>query len=396
MKLRVGVIYGSRTCEHDVSIVSALQAAASLNRNEYDVTLIYISSDGSWYIGDPLANIAFYKAFDPYRVTKVVPVGDNGKLVLRSARKKFFGSEIEATVDVCLTVMHGLNGEDGTLQGMLELFNVPYTSGGVLGSAVGMDKIMMKQVFRANDLPVVDAVWFTREEWTRYREEKLDECEAKLGYPMYVKPSNLGSSIGISRAGSRNELEDAIETACAYDRRILVEKGITGLKEVNCAALGWDGDITISEIEMPLPVDEFLDFSQKYLGGGGSKGSKSTKNGMQSQSRRIPAPIPEETAARVREMTEKAFRVLDLKGVVRVDFIIAPDGTLYINEANTIPGSLSFYLYEPMGIPYSKLLDRMIEAAFKANADKNSCVFSFDSTILNSVISGGTKGKQAK
>ena len=396
MKLRVGVIYGSRSCEHDVSIISALQAAASLDRNEYEVELIYIGRDGTWYTGDALANVAFYRAFDPYRVTKVVPVGEDGKLVLRTARKRIFGSETVCVIDVCLTVMHGLNGEDGTLQGMLEMFNVPYTSCGVPGSAIGMDKVLMKQVFRANGLPVVEGVWFTRTEWTGNHTEKLDECESRLGYPVYVKPANLGSSIGISRAENRKELEESIETACAYDKRILVEKGITGLREVNCAAVGWDGEITLSEIEMPISKEEFLDFAAKYLPKGGAKGSKGGSKGMQSQARQIPAPIPAETAQRVREITKTVFRILDLKGVVRIDFIIAADGTLYINEANTIPGSLAFYLFEPIGMKYSALLDRMIECAIRANADRNSSVFSYDSALLNSVVSGGAKGKNAK
>ena len=260
MKLKVAVIYGSRTCEHDVSIVSALQAMDNLNRSEYDVVPVYIARDGQWYTGQMLRNIAFYSAFRPSMVTRVAPVmSDDGKLTLMPVSSiaphgvkgmlkvlmsnMNLGEETVEKCDVVLPVMHGMNGEDGTLQGLLELFNVPYTSSGVLGSALGMDKIAMKQFFKGCDLPVLDGMWFARSEWTAGREGVLSRIESTCPYPVYVKPANLGSSIGISRATDRPSLIKAIETAVEYDRRILVERGIEKPREINCSALRVKGEV---------------------------------------------------------------------------------------------------------------------------------------------------------
>ena len=394
MKLNIGVVFGSRTCEHDVSIISGLQAAQALDRESYDVTLIYIGRDGRWFLGDALKDIKFYPAFDETKVAQVFPAGENGKLVLYrlGGKKKLFGGqalEKAAAVDVVLPVMHGLNGEDGTLQGMLELFNVPFASAGVLGSAVGMDKIAMKLLFKGCGFPVVEGIWFNRDRWSGERDNVMNEAEREIGYPMIVKPANLGSSIGITRATDRRSLEDAIDTAVAYDHRILVEKAITPLREVNCSVLGYGDDIETSELEMPVS-GALLDFQKKYLAksGGGE--------GMASLSRLIPAPIPEEVAERVREIAVGAFRAMDLKGVVRIDFILDENDGVYINEANTIPGSLAFYLWEPKGVSFSQMLDQMVVNALRAHADRNGSVFSYDSEILSRIMRGAKGAKGAK
>ena len=403
MKLRVAVIYGSRTCEHDVSIVSALQAMDNLDKNEYDVVPVYIARDGQWYTGQLLRNIAFYSAFRPQLVNHVAPVmSDDGKLTLMPVSSiaphgfkgmikvlmsnMNLGEDTAEKCDVVLPVMHGMNGEDGTLQGLLELFNVPYTSSGVLGSALGMDKIAMKQFFRGCGLPVVDGMWFSRAEWQENREGVLARVEASCRYPMYVKPANLGSSIGISRATDRASLITAIETAVEYDRRILVERGIEKPVEINCSALRIKGEVRASLCEMPASWEEFLTFDDKYL-----RGSKSGKGqGMESLARKGPAPISDELTARIRQMTQQVYRAMDCKGVVRIDYMLDGDD-LYINEINIIPGSLAFYLWEPLGISFKDMLDCMIEDAFAAHAEKNRSVFSYDSSILRSV-QGGLKG----
>ena len=390
----IGVIYGSRTCEHDVSIISALQAAQALDKKKYNVTYIYIGREGTWYTGEALADVKFYEHFDPEKVTRVLPAGENSKLVLfhLPEKKKLFGgvaAERVAVLDVVMPVLHGLNGEDGTLQGMLELFDVPYTSAGVMGSAVGMDKITMKLLFKGCGFPVVEGVWFDRGRWSRERDGVMDECEDKLGFPLIVKPANLGSSIGINIAHDRNQLEDAIETAAAYDHRILVEKAVTPLREVNCSVLGYGDHVETSELEMPVTQEEFLTFEGKYTRN--AKGA----GGMASQVRLIPAPISEQAAQTVRDLAVRAFRAMDLKGVVRIDFILDKDENVFINEANTIPGSLAFYLWEPKGIPFVALVDGMVECAFSAWADRKASVFSHDSTLLANIVHGskGAKGK---
>ncbi|HIV30047.1 MAG TPA: D-alanine--D-alanine ligase [Candidatus Pullichristensenella excrementipullorum] len=390
----IGVIYGSRTCEHDVSIISALQAAQALDTKNYNITYIYIGREGTWYTGEALADVKFYEHFDAAKLTRVLPAGENGKLVLYHLpeKKKLFGgaaAERVAVLDVVMPVLHGLNGEDGTLQGMLELFDVPYTSAGVMGSAVGMDKITMKLLFKGCGFPVIEGVWFDRGRWSRERDGVMDECEDKLGFPLIVKPANLGSSIGINIAHDRNQLEDAIETAAAYDHRILVEKAVSPLREVNCSVLGYGDHVETSELEMPVTKEEFLTFRGKYMCN--AKGA----GGMASQVRLIPAPISEQAAQTVRDLAVRAFRAMDLKGVVRIDFILDENENVFINEANTIPGSLAFYLWEPKGVSFSALLDGMVECAFSAWADRKASVFSHDSTLLANIVHGskGAKGK---
>ena len=403
MSLKVAVIYGSRTGEHDVSIVSALQAMDNLDKNEYEIVPVYIARDGQWYTGRLLRNITFYSAFKPELVTHVAPVmSEDGKLTLMPVTSiaphgfkgmvkvlmsnMNLGEDTVEKCDVVLPVMHGMNGEDGTLQGLLELFNVPYTSTGVLGSALGMDKIAMKQFFRGCGLPVVDGMWFARSEWNKNHEEVLNRVESSCPYPVYVKPANLGSSIGISRATDRQSLIKAIETAVEYDRRILVERGIEKPVEINCSALRIKGEVRASLCEMPASWEEFLTFDDKYL-----RGSKSGKGqGMESLARKVPAPISDELTQRIQQMTTQVYNAMDCKGVVRIDYMLDGD-ELYINEINIIPGSLAFYLWEPLGISFKEMLDCMIEDAFTAYAEKNRSVFSYDSSILRSV-QGGLKG----
>lgn len=403
MSLKVAVIYGSRTCEHDVSIVSALQSMDNLDKNEYEIVPVYIARDGQWYTGRLLRNITFYSAFKPELVTHVAPVmSEDGKLTLMPVTSiaphgfkgmvkvlmsnMNLGEDTVEKCDVVLPVMHGMNGEDGTLQGLLELFNVPYTSTGVLGSALGMDKIAMKQFFRGCGLPVLDGMWFARSEWNKNHEEVLNRVESSCPYPVYVKPANLGSSIGISRATDRQSLIKAIETAVEYDRRILVERGIEKPVEINCSALRIKGEVRASLCEMPASWEEFLTFDDKYL-----RGSKSGKGqGMESLARKVPAPISDELTQRIQQMTTQVYNAMDCKGVVRIDYMLDGD-ELYINEINIIPGSLAFYLWEPLGISFKEMLDCMIEDAFTAYAEKNRSVFSYNSSILRSV-QGGLKG----
>ena len=303
------------------------------------------------------------------------------------AREK---TEIVARIDVYIIVMHGLNGEDGTLQGLMELANIPYTSTGVAGSAIGMDKIMMKQFFRGAGLPVLPGIWFTRTEFRKDKEAVIARVEKEIGFPAFVKPANLGSSIGVSRADSAESLCDSLDLAFEYDRRVLVEKGLNKPIELNCSVMGYDGETIASPIEMPINNDEFLDFSDKYLSSGGSKG-------MASLHRILPAPIDDGMRNEIQEMSRAIFRMLDCKGVVRIDFMYDKDSEkTYITEINTIPGSLAFYLWENAGIPYRELIDRMISYAEKAHEDKNSANYAYSSDILKGVSFGSKGSKGSK
>jgi len=393
-KIQLGVLFGSRSCEREVAIISAVQLMNHVDTEKYDVIPVYISEQGVWYTGAPLRDIKSYTPFNPDmkgvdQVALDITAG-SGALIANRPAKGLFGhptQEVVARLEVCVIVMHGLNGEDGTLQGMLELANLPYTSTGVAGSAIGMDKIMMKQFFRGvGTLPCLPDCWFTRSMFQADREAVLDKVEKELGYPVFVKPANLGSSIGVSRADDRDGLIDSLELAFDYDRRVLVEKGLDKPIELNCSVLGYDDDVTASPIEMPLSGELFLDFKEKYLANGGSKG-------MASLHRVLPAPIEDSLRDHIQQLSCDIFRMLDCKGVVRIDYMFdKATEKVYITEINTIPGSLSFYLWENAGMKYAQLIDRLVEAAQRAHEDRNLRNYAFTSDILKSVSLGGAKG----
>ncbi|MER1992659.1 MAG: D-alanine--D-alanine ligase family protein [Eubacteriales bacterium] len=392
MKKQVGVIFGSRSCEREVSIISAVQLMRHADQEKYDIIPVYIDESGNWYTGDALKDIGSFKPFNPDKkgITKVFPdlSSGSGALLTHARGTGLFSKdriEIAARIDVYIIVMHGLHGEDGTIQGLLELANIPYTSTGVAGSGLGMDKIMMKQFFRGADLPVLPGIGVTRTRYLSEPKSVFEEVEKELGYPVFVKPANLGSSIGVSRADDRESLEDSLELAFEYDRRVLIEAGLDKPIELNCSVLGYDEEIEASPIEMPINQDEFLDFKDKYLASGGSKG-------MASLHRVLPAPIEDELRDEIQEMSRKIFRMLDCKGVVRIDYMFDKNaGKLYITEINTIPGSLAFYLWENAGVAYTRLIDRMVGYAEKAHGDKNRANYAYTSDILKGV-SFGTKG----
>lgn len=395
MKKQIGVIFGSRSCEREVAIISAVQLMRHIDRERYDVIPVYIDEYGNWYTGGKLTDIETFKPFRPGQagIEKVFPDLSSGSGALLAVRKGpgLFSKEkieIVARVDVYIIVMHGLNGEDGTLQGLLELANVPYTSTGVAGSALGMDKIMMKQFFLGAGLPVLPSVWFSRSEYEQDPEKVKRTVKDELGFPVFVKPANLGSSIGVSRADDDESLTDSLSLAFEYDRRVLVEKGLNKPIELNCSVLGYDTQTEASPIEMPINNDSFLDFRDKYLASGGSKG-------MASLRRVLPAPIEDELKEEIQELSRRIFRMMDCKGVVRIDYMFDKEsGKIFITEINTIPGSLAFYLWENAGISYSGLIDRMIGIAVKAHEDKNRANYAYTSEILNGITLGtkGTKG----
>ena len=399
-KMNIAVFFGSRSCEHDVSIVSALQCIEATKAAGFNVTPVYISRDGLWYTGEPLENIETFREFNPMtkgitRVTLDV-TANAGDLWAWPPQRAGLFAKVPAPlchIDCVIPVFHGWHGEDGTIQGLLEMANIPYASSGVLGSAIGMDKIAMKQILRGAGFPVLDFVWFTREQLKKERQAVIERVEKEIKYPAFIKPAALGSSIGVSRAKNREELERALDVAASYDRRILVEVGVVHPVEINCAAVGYGEDVRASVCEMPVPSsnDTFLDFWQKYLRNASAKDEDS--RGMKSLSRVVPAPIGDELTGRIQTMTCDIFKLLDCCGTVRVDFILDQNDMLFVNEPNTIPGSLAFYLWKASGLDFPKLIEKMVEDALRAHADKNSSVFAYDSSILKKVAAG-TKGSK--
>ena len=397
---KIGVIFGGVTCEHEVSIVTGLQLIANIDKKKYEVLPIYIHSDGEWYVGDKLLDATIYKDFDSYKggIDKgyIAPTRPG---VIRPSRG-FLGKESFEKLDVVIPAMHGMNGEDGSLQGLLELANIPYTSSGVLGASIGMDKILMKKVFEAHLLPVLPYTYFLRSEWEESHDVVVAQVEAVLRYPMFVKPSNLGSSIGISKATDRESLIHAIEVAVNYDERIIVENGVENISEINCSAIGRGDKVSVSVCEQPVTWKEFLTFDEKYLRGGKTAGGKmegGAKNsaGMANMTRNVPADIKPEQTAEIKELTAKAFKALNSKGVVRIDYIIDnEDGKVYVNEINTIPGSFAFYLWEYEGIKYPALIDKLVEIAEEEHAEKNKNNYTYDSDIIKKASGALTNGIQ--
>lgn len=404
-KIRLGVIYGGPSVEHEIAIISAVQAMAAADESKYQVVPIYISKEGLWYSGEELKDMSAYADLSGLksRLKRVYMKADRGEHKLIAKGKGFFAKDEEIALDVMLPVMHGAHGEDGCLQGFLEMLNIPYAGPGVLAAAVGMDKIMMKNVLAANGLSVLPGVWFTADEWYAERDERLAEAEEKLGYPMIVKPANLGSSVGISRAGDRAELIAALNEAAGFSGRLLLEPCLDERREINCSVLGYGAKSRASVCEEPLTDNAFLTYQDKYLSGGDSaKGGKQggaklgtktgAKAGMGSSKRQVPADLPENVAAEIQNMSRRAFVALDGCGVARVDVLIDKrDDRVYINEINTIPGSLSFYLWQACGVDFALLIDELVNSALARQRAKDKLTFSYDTNILAGFSKGGTK-----
>ena len=362
-KIRIGLVFGGRSGEHEVSLASATSVMANLDKEKYDVVPIGITREGSWLLGTEPARLM---AADQYvgeesgdtQTTAVTLTGDPRlrRLIPLEGGETLSGN---GSLDVIFPVLHGTYGEDGTLQGMLEMANIPYVGCGVLGAALGMDKEKMKIVFQAIGLSNVDYLVYRRSEWERSPETIIEAIEQRLGYPCFVKPVNLGSSVGINKAHDRVELEHAMQVAAEYDRKIIIERGIN-CREFECAVLGNDEPIA-SVVGEVIASNEFYDYNAKYLD------NKSEVI--------IPAQIPQAVSEEIRRQSVKAFLALDLSGLARVDFFMEKEtGHIYINEVNTLPGftQISMYpkLWEASGLPYAELLDRLIELAIERYDDK--------------------------
>lgn len=386
MKMNVAFFFGGRSVEHEVSIISAQQAIAAMDPEKYNIIPVYVSKKGVLYSSEEMRSVEPFKKLDALleRSSKVILVNDGENVVLEKYPRPKFSNPRIATIDVAVPVMHGTNGEDGTIQGYLEMLGVPYVGCGVLASAVGMDKILMKQVLQTKGIPVLDCVSFYAKQWALSKQDILVEIE-KIGYPVIVKPANLGSSVGIKKASDRAELEEAVDLASGFATRVLVEKAIEHLIEINCSVMGDSYDTKVSVCERPMGSDEILSYADKY--GRGAKGSK----GMSSASRQVPADLSDEQRTKIETYVQQTFQALCCSGVARIDCMIDGDtGEIYVNEINTIPGSLSFYLWEEIGMSFRQEMDELIALALKKNRDKEAITFTYDSNILE--MQGGTKG----
>jgi len=391
MKIKVAVIFGGKSVEHEISIISAVQAMGYMDREKYEVIPLYMTKENAFYAGEDLENIESFKDIPALlkKCTRVILMQEGDKVNIVRYPLKKFGSSVLNSIDVAFPIVHGTNVEDGALQGYLQTLGLPYVGCDVLASAVGMNKYVMKTVFKDNGIPVLDCGCYNQNDFEDL-EGLMDKIEARFGYPVIVKPINLGSSVGISKASDRDKLADALTLAFTFSAKVLVEHAIDQLQEVNCAVLGDELEAEASECEQPLNGEEILSYEDKYIGGGKQEGPS---KGMASLSRAIPAYISDEMRDTIRTMAVKGFQCLGCNGVASIDFMIdKANGNVYLNEINTIPGSLSFYLWEPIGVKYTELLDRMIKLALKRNRENERLTFSFDTNVLAGVKLGGTKG----
>ncbi|WP_099469315.1 D-alanine--D-alanine ligase family protein [Konateibacter massiliensis] len=394
MKIKVGVFFGGQSVEHEVSIISGIQAVYAFGREKYDIIPIYITKDNEMYVGENIGDIESYKDIPALlkKSQKIILVNENKKLNLVRYPMKKFGNNVVDYIDLAFPIVHGTNVEDGTLQGFFRTLCIPYVGPDVTASAVGMDKYVMKTVLKDNDIPVLDCVCCDVKHYHANPGSTLDKVEEKIGYPVIVKPVNLGSSVGIKVAKDRSELETAFDYAFQFSGKLLAEKAITKLREINCSVLGDYESAEASECEEPVGSDEILSYEDKYLSSGSSKSEGGSK-GMTSLSRKLPAPLSPEKREEIRSLAVKTFQVLNCSGVSRIDFMIDTEtDQLYVNEINTIPGSLAFYLWEPVGVKYDELLDRMVTLALKRDRELSEISYSFDTNILSGVKLGGMKG----
>ena len=398
MKTRVAVIIGGHSVEHEVSIISGLQALNALNKDKYEAFPLFISKDNRFYVGENLREIASYRDMSTCltNATRVLPVpGEQGIELVRYPMKKF-GNNTVAAFDVAIPVVHGTNVEDGTLMGYLEMLGVPYASCDVTSSALGMDKFAMKGVLAQAGIPVLPARQYTGKQYAVDSAAVLDEIESAIGYPVIVKPVNLGSSVGISKAKDRASLMDAMDLAVSFSSRVLVERAVPNLREINCSVLGDYETARPSACEEPLNAEDILTFGDKYLAGNGGKSGGS--KGMTDLKRRCPAELPDGMTERVQELAVATFKALGCMGVSRIDFLNDKEtGELWVNEINTIPGSLSFYLWQEVGVSFEALMDELVSLAFKRQREREALTFTYESNILSGTTFGakGCKGGKA-
>jgi D-alanine-D-alanine ligase len=364
-KINVGVIFGGRSAEHEVSLVSASSVINALDKKKYNIIPIGITKDGEWISGKNILNVLKSKLklknktkaiLLPEPIKKnLLFINDSWSIILRKH------------LDVIFPILHGTYGEDGTIQGLFELTNIPYVGAGVLGSSVGMDKVITKQLCEGAKIPVSPFIWFTNKDYSSKTKNILSTIENKIGYPCFIKPANLGSSVGISKARNKKELVDAIEIAFKYDRKILIEKSIENSREIEVSILGNDEPIASIPGEI-ISSNEFYDYDAKYIDGK----SKSI----------IPAKLPASVIKKIKELAIRSFKTINCYGMARVDFLLTRrSNKIYFNEINTIPGftSISMYpkLWEASGIPYSELLDRLILLAIDRHKEKSKLKTTF-------------------
>ena len=409
-KIKVGVFFGGKSVEHEISIISMIEATLRLNEEKYEIVPIYITKEGVMYTGEDLLDLEMYRDIPVLlkRCYKVAVVNDGKAVKVIRVPAPFIGKRVLNTIDVAFPIVHGTNVEDGTIAGFLNLLDIPFVGPDILASSLGMDKIAMKKVLKESGIPVVDYVGFYSKEYVKDEEKILKEINEKLKFPLIVKPGNLGSSVGIKRVKNKAELEEAISFAMEFADRVIVENCVSDLKEINCAVIGDITESEATECEEPILAGDILSYTDKYIGDRKTKGGKlgvtkgARKGGKfgarkgvggvnnSQEGKKLPADIPSETRDEIQRLAKETFKVLGCSGISRVDFLIDQEiNKIYVNEINTIPGALSWYLFEASGRKFEDVLEEAIDIAIRRHSDREKLTFSYDQNIL--ALTGGVK-----
>ena len=395
MKINVAVFFGCRSVEHEVSIISAVQAMRAMDRSKYEVTPVYVTKNGSMYSSDNMFEIESFRDIDKLLLSskEVTFIKKSDGVFMHPINKKAFKKTRDTKIDLAFPIVHGTNCEDGTIAGYFEFLGLPYISCDIISAAVGMDKAVFKDVLKSAGLPVLDCIRFTSREYMTDSESIIEKIKENMSFPLIVKPVNLGSSVGISKVKSEAELSDAIRLAASFADKILAERAVENLREINCSVLGDTDECIASVCEEPIMHDEILSYKDKYEGGSKSEASK----GMASLGRKIPADIPTELSDKIKDISCKIFKALGASGVVRIDYLLDnKTGEVFANEINTVPGSLAFYLWEASGIKYKDLIDKLVDTAFRRERKRENLKFTIDTNILSGVSFGSKGSKGSK
>lgn len=382
--------FGGASPEHEVSVLTAHQAISALDGSGYNIIPLYITKAGRWLTGEPLLDLKKYKdlkslekSATPCTFTK----NEYGQTVLRELSTGIFSKKRTHRPDIVMTAFHGSNGENGAFQGVCEQYNLPYTGSGVMGSAIGMDKVTAKKLCKAEGIRVVESIDFFENGWASHQDDIIKEIES-IGYPVIVKPVHLGSSIGVKITQNNEELINAVEEAFRYDAHLLVERVISPLLEINCSVLGSTQENRASVCERPLGKEELLSFADKYM-------SDESNKGMASADREIPANIPEHLSQAIQQASKKIFTLLGCSGLARLDFLVNADThEFFFNEINTIPGSFSFYLWKESGLDFSELLQELIEIGLNEHQRKNRRIQTYETNLLSQKAVKGIKNSE--
>lgn len=396
-KKRVAALFGGESPEHEVSIITGIQAIEHLDKEKFEVLPIYISKEGKWYTGDSLGKIETYKnlhTISQKNVQNTVSLDTENRGIVPLNKSVFKKTVSVDAIDIIFPTFHGGLGENGGTAGVFEMMHLPYVGPGIAGGVLGMDKIVMKQVLHSAGIQIAKWDWFFRNDFQDDSTGVIKKIEKNLQYPLFVKPANGGSSIGTTRVTNKKELLHAIEVACVFDSKIVVEEGIENAKEINISVLGNAGSaLEVSLCEEVFTENSLLTYEDKYLGSETKSGAKS--QGMASTKRKIPADIPDGITKQIQQIAKHVFNILNASGVSRIDFLYQPKTKkIFVVEINTIPGSLSFYLWEPSGLSFKNLLTKLIDLAYKRYEEKNKNTTTFSSNILDNFASNkGSKGK---